>query len=327
MGFPHVRMRRLRANQALRDMFRETPLDKGDLIAPLFVVEGKSIKKPISSLPGQFQFSIDKLIGEVKELKALGIPAIMLFGIPKKKDELGTGAYAAGGIIQRAVSAIKKNVKGILVITDVCLCEYTSHGHCGVVKRRAEEFEVDNDASLVLLARTAVSQAKAGADMVAPSDMMDGRVKAIREALDKNNFKNIPIISYAVKHASSLYSPFRQAAESAPAFGDRRSYQLDPGNFSEAMREVQSDIEEGADVIMIKPALTNLDVIAKVKERFNVPVAAYNVSGEYAIVKAGAKAGFIDEEKVANEILLSIKRSGADVIVTYFAKQFAAKKR
>ncbi len=319
MFFPIYRPRRLRRNENLRRMVRETHLRIDDLIFPMFIRPGKGIKEPISSMPGNYRFSIDELVKEVKEVHQLGIPAIILFGIPEKKDEVGSEAYAKDGIIQRAIRAIKDAVPEMIVITDVCLCEYTSHGHCGVIKNG----EVDNDTTLKLLAKEAVSHAEAGADMVAPSDMMDGRVKAIREALDGAGFSHIPIMSYAVKYASAFYGPFREAAESAPQFGDRRSYQMDPPNAREAIREAQLDVAEGADIIMVKPALPYLDIIYRVKEAVNRPIAAYNVSGEYAMLKAAIANGWLDEQRVILEALISIKRAGADLILTYFAKDVA----
>ncbi|MDL1955576.1 MAG: porphobilinogen synthase [Candidatus Desulfofervidus auxilii] len=319
MYFPRYRPRRLRRNENLRRMIRETHLSIDDLIFPLFVLPGKGIKEPISSMPGNYRFSIDELIKEVKEVYDLGIPAIILFGIPEKKDEFGSEAYAKDGIIQRAIKAIKDKVPDIIVITDVCLCEYTSHGHCGIIKNG----EVDNDATLELLAKTAVSHAEAGADIVAPSDMMDGRVKAIREALDNTGFKNIPIMSYAVKYASAFYGPFREAAESAPKFGDRRSYQMDPPNAREAIREAELDVAEGADIIMVKPALPYLDIIYRIRQKINRPIAAYNVSGEFSMLKAAILNGWLDEKRVILEALIGIKRAGADLILTYFAKDVA----
>ena len=316
MKFPEYRPRRLRKNEVFRRMTRETHLKPDDFILPLFVCPGKSVRKAILSMPGHFQLSIDQLIEEVKEAKSLGIPGVILFGIPEKKDEMGSQGYAEDGIVQRAIRLIKEKVDGILVITDVCLCEYTSHGHCGVVK----DGDVVNDATVELLARQALSHAKAGADMVAPSDMMDGRVGAIRKALDGNGFQDTPIMAYAAKYASSFYGPFREAAESPPQFGDRKSYQMDPANGDEALREVRLDLEEGADMVMVKPALPYLDIIYRVKQTFNVPVAAYNVSGEFALVKAAAQQGWVDGELVMMETLTSIKRAGADVILTYFAK-------
>src|SRR5512136_1560832 len=321
MGFPQNRLRRLRKNEIFRKITRETHLRPEDFILPLFVRPGKGVKQPISSMPGHAQFSIDLLIKEVEEAKSLGIPGVILFGIPEKKDEMGTEAYAEDGIIQRAVKAIKEKVEGIIIITDVCLCEYTSHGHCGVVK----EGRILNDETLDLLTRQALSHVRAGADMVAPSDMMDGRVGAIRKKLDENRFDDIPIMAYSAKYASSFYGPFRVAAESKPLFGDRRSYQMDPANGDEALREVQLDLEEGADLVMVKPALPYLDIIYRVKQMFNIPVAAYNVSGEFAIVKAGSQLGWVDGEQVMMESLTSIKRAGADLILTYFAKEAAKK--
>jgi porphobilinogen synthase len=300
-------------------MIRETHLRPDDFILPLFVRPGKGAKQPISSMPGHAQLSIDLLIKEVKEAKSLGILGVILFGIPEKKDELGSEAYAEDGIIQKALKAIKESVDGILVITDVCLCEYTSHGHCGVVK----EEKILNDETLDLLARQALSHVRAGADMVAPSDMMDGRVGAIRKRLDENGFDDVPIMAYAAKYASSFYGPFRVAAESKPQFGDRRSYQMDPANGDEALREVRLDLEEGADIVMVKPALPYLDIIYRVKQTFNIPVAAYNVSGEFALIKAASQLGWIDGEQVMMESLTAIKRAGADLILTYFAKEAA----
>ncbi len=321
MRYPEYRPRRLRKNGLFREMIRETHLRPDDLILPLFVRPGKGVKKPISSMPGHFQLSIDLLVKEVKEARGLGILGVILFGIPEKKDELGSEAYSKDGIIQRAVSQIKEKVDGILVITDVCLCEYTSHGHCGVVK----DGRVLNDETLDLLARQAFSHAEAGADIVAPSDMMDGRVGAIRKILDENQFEETPILSYAAKYASGFYGPFRVAAESKPLFGDRKSYQMDPANGDEALREVQLDIEEGADMVMVKPALPYLDIIYRVKQTFNIPVAAYNVSGEFAMVKAASKLGWVDGDQVMMESLIAIKRAGADLILTYFAKEAARK--
>ncbi|AMM40111.1 delta-aminolevulinic acid dehydratase [Candidatus Desulfofervidus auxilii] len=319
MHFPQYRPRRLRRNENLRRMVRETFLRIDDLIYPLFVQPGKGIKEPISSMPDNYRFSIDELVKEIKDIYKLGIPAIILFGIPEKKDELGTEAYAKDGIIQRAIKAIKDSVPEIIVITDVCLCEYTSHGHCGVIKNG----QIDNDATLELLAKEAVSHAEAGADMVAPSDMMDGRVKAIREALDRSGFSHIPIMSYAVKYASAFYGPFREAAESAPQFGDRRSYQMDPPNAREALREAELDVGEGADIIMVKPALPYLDIIYRVRQAINRPIAAYNVSGEFSMLKAAIANGWLEEKRVVLEALTSIKRAGADLILTYFAKEIA----
>jgi porphobilinogen synthase len=302
-------------------MIRETHLRPDDFLLPLFVCPGKGVKRPISSMPGQFQLSIDLLIEEVKEAQALGILGVILFGIPEKKDEVASEAYAEEGIVQRAVREIKKKVENILVVTDVCLCEYTSHGHCGLVK----EGRILNDETLPLLARQALSHAKAGADIVAPSDMMDGRVGAIRKALDENGLEDVPIMAYAAKYASSFYGPFREAAESKPQFGDRKSYQMDPANGDEALREVALDLEEGADIVMVKPALPYLDILYRVKQAFNRPVAAYNVSGEFAMVKAASQLGWIDGEAVMMELLTAIKRAGADIILTYFAKEAAKK--
>lgn len=314
--FPIYRPRRLRGNENLRRLVRETALSVNDLIYPMFVVHGRGTATEISAMPGCYQYSIDNLIKAAKELAALGIPGTILFGIPASKDPFGLEAYAEDGIIQQAVHAIKDAVPDLLVMTDVCLCEYTDHGHCGVV----EAGEVQNDPTLELLVKESLSHARAGADVIAPSDMMDGRVGAIRTALDENGYENIPIMAYAAKYASAFYGPFREAAESTPQFGDRRSYQMDPANAEEALREVSLDIEEGADVLMVKPALSYLDIIHRVKTEFQVPVAAYNVSGEYAMVKAAAQNGWIDEERVALELLTSIKRAGADMILTYFAK-------
>jgi porphobilinogen synthase len=313
------RFRRLRYNPIVRDMVRETDLTKKDLIYPLFVVPGKNIKNPVKSMPGIFQLSINKLVEECKELRDLGIPAVILFGIPEHKDEKGSEAYAPDGIIQRAIRAIKKEVNHLLIITDICLCEYTSHGHCGLLN----DEEILNDETIALLAKEAVSHAEAGADMVAPSDMMDGRVFAIRKALDYKGFTKIPIMSYAAKYSSGYYGPFRDAAESTAAFGDRRSHQMDIGNIDEAIREVEADIEEGADIVMVKPAGPYLDVIREVKQRFGMPTAAYQVSGEFAMIKAAGQNDWIDEERVMIESLVSIKRAGADMILTYFAKDVA----
>jgi porphobilinogen synthase len=300
-------------------MIRETKLSVDDLVYPMFVVHGKQVKQEIPSMPGNYHMSVDVLVKEAKEVAALGIPAILLFGIPRKKDEVGSEAYADKGIVQRAVRAIKGEVQNLAVITDVCLCEFTDHGHCGVIT----DGRIDNDATLPLLAQMALSHAEAGADMVAPSDMMDGRVEAIRDKLDRDGFSHIPIMSYAAKYASSFYGPFRRAALSTPKFGDRRSHQMDPANSIEAVREVGMDVDEGADVVMVKPALAYLDIIYRIKQEFDLPVAAYNVSGEYSMIKAADKAGWIDGEKVMLEVLLSIKRAGADIILTYFAKDVA----
>jgi porphobilinogen synthase len=317
--FPYQRPRRLRKNETVRRMVRETSLSPSDFIYPLFVTYGKNVRKAIKSMPGCFQESVELVVKHAKQVSSLGIPAVILFGIPERKDEIGSGAYDPRGEVQRAITAIKNKVPGLYVITDVCMCEYTSHGHCGVI----EGGDVKNDATLELLAREAVSHAKAGADMVAPSDMMDGRVAVIREALDEEGFSETPIMSYAVKYASAFYGPFREAAESTPQFGDRRSYQMDPANRREAMKEAALDVEEGADIVMVKPAMTYLDIISDVRENCDLPVAAYNVSGEYSVIKAGAKLGWIDEERAMMEVLTSIKRAGADLILTYFAKEAA----
>jgi len=319
MYFPEYRPRRMRRTANLRRMIRETALSVDDLIYPLFVVPGSGIKAPIASMPGQYHFSVDRLVEEVARAGDLGIPAVILFGLPETKDEVGSSAYNAEGIVQRALRAVKSQVKDVVLITDVCLCEYTSHGHCGVL----DGTEVDNDATLPLLARQALSHVQAGADMVAPSDMMDGRVNAIRLLLDSEGYEHIPIMSYAAKFASSFYGPFREAADSAPAFGDRRGYQMDPANSREALREVALDIEEGADIVMVKPAMAFMDIIAQVREHYNTPLAAYNVSGEYAMVKAAAEKGWINEKQMVLEILTGIKRAGADMILTYFAPEAA----
>ena len=317
--FPISRPRRLRADENLRRLTRETAISTDDLIYPMFVVHGHDVAIEISSMPGCYQYSVDRLVTAAKELVTLGIPGTILFGIPDFKDALGSEAYADDGIIQQAIRALKDAVPELLVITDVCLCEYTDHGHCGVIQDR----DVLNDRTLELLAKESLSHARAGADVIAPSDMMDGRVGTIRAALDENGYESIPILAYSAKYASAFYGPFREAAESAPQFGDRRSYQMDPPNAEEALREVALDIEEGADIVMVKPALSYLDVICRVKDRFKMPVAAYNVSGEYAMIKAAAQQGWIDEKRVALEVLTSIKRAGADMILTYFAKSVA----
>ena len=319
-GFPQIRMRRLRRTEPLRALIRETSVDVGDLVYPLFVVEGDGQKQEIASMPGISRFSVDLLAKEAEEVAKLGIPAVILFGIPQHKDEVGSSAYHPEGVIQQGIRSIKKAVPELLIATDVCLCEYTSHGHCGVV---VEDY-VENDQTLELLSRTALSHAEAGADIVAPSDMMDGRVKAIREALDGSGFNHVPILSYAAKYASAFYGPFRDAAESTPQFGNRRSYQMDPPNWREALREVEQDIAEGADMVMVKPALAYLDVIRNVRDATNCPLAAYNVSGEYAMVKAAAQQGWVDEREVTLEILTAIKRAGADLIITYHAKEAAS---
>ena len=319
-GFPQLRLRRLRRTQALRIMFRETRVDVKDLICPLFVVEGSNLKQEVASMPGVFRYSPDLLPGEVEEIAGLGIPAVLLFGIPEHKDEVGSGAYDPEGVVQQAIRTIKSAVPELVVLTDVCLCEYTDHGHCGVIT----DGYVDNDRTLELLAQTAVSHAGAGADMVCPSDMMDGRVGAIRQALDKDGFQHIPILSYAAKYASAFYGPFREAAGSVPQFGDRRSYQMDPPNWREALREVEQDIAEGADMVMVKPALAYLDIVQRMRQAVSCPIAAYNVSGEYAMVKAAAQQGWIDEREIVTEILTAIKRAGADLIITYHAKEAAS---
>ena len=314
--FPIYRPRRLRANENLRRLVRETQLSVDDLIYPMFVVHGIDVASEIPSMPGCYQYSVDRLVREVKELAALRIPGVLLFGIPESKDSIGSEAYADDGIIQRAVRAVKDAVPELLVMTDVCLCEYTDHGHCGVI----HEGTVLNDPTLDLLVKESLSHVRAGVDVIAPSDMMDGRVGAIRQALDENGYDQIPIMAYSAKYASAFYGPFREAAESAPQFGDRRAYQMDPPNVEEALREVALDIEEGADILMVKPALAYLDVLSQVKAHFQVPVAAYNVSGEYSMIKAAGQNGWIDENRVALELLTSIKRAGADIILTYFAK-------
>jgi porphobilinogen synthase len=319
MYFPDYRPRRLRKNEDFRRLLRETALSVNDLVYPLFVLEGKGVKKPISSMPGNFQLSIDNLVREVEKTKELDIPAVLLFGIPDKKDEVASGAFARDGIVQRAVRRIKEKVPDILVITDVCLCEYTNHGHCGMI----EKGDVDNDSTLEVLAETALSHAKAGADMVAPSAMMDGQIGAIRETLDEAGYETLPVMAYAAKYASCFYGPFREAAESTPQYGDRKSYQMDPANSDEAIREMNLDVEEGADILMVKPALPYLDIIRRAKEEFDLPVAAYNVSGEFCMIKAAANLGWLDGEKAMMESLISIKRAGADIIITYFAQEVA----
>jgi porphobilinogen synthase len=343
MAFPVHRMRRLRASTGLRDLVRETRLSPANLVYPLFVCPGKGVRKEIRSMPGVFNLSVDETVREAEAARSLGIPAIILFGLPESKDEQASGAWIDDGIVQQATRAIKRQVKDLLVIGDVCLCEYMSHGHCGVVRRttttdsksagkksgaaaavaKDAEYEIVNDASLEILAKTSVSLAKAGIDIIAPSDMMDGRVAAIRSSLDGAGYENTPILSYAAKFASAFYGPFREAADSAPAFGDRRTYQMDGANLREAMREIESDLEEGADMIMVKPAMPYLDVISAARERFNAPLAAYQVSGEYAMIQAAAKNGWVDGERVMMESLTSIKRAGADMILTYFAKDAA----
>ena len=319
MSFPIHRPRRLRRNENLRRMTRETHLRVDDLIMPLFIVPGTGVENPIGAMPGIAQLSVDRAVEECQQIRDLGIPGVILFGIPDEKDAVGSDAYNDNGIIQRALRALKEEVPGLTLITDVCLCEYTDHGHCGLIKGN----DVENDATLELLVKESLSHVRAGADMVAPSDMMDGRVGAIRQALDREGFPHIPIMAYAAKFASGFYGPFREAAESTPQFGDRRSYQMDPANGDEALREVALDIEEGADIVMVKPALPYLDIIRRVKEKFGYPLAAYNVSGEYAMLKAAALNGWLDEERVMLEALTSIRRAGADLILTYFAKDAA----
>lgn len=319
MAFPITRLRRLRKNENLRRMVRETRLSVDNLIYPLFVTYGKGVKDEISSMPGNYRFSVDRITKEVKEVQNLGIPAVILFGIPEHKDEVGSEAYNKCGVVQEAVRAIKSATPDIIVITDVCIDEYTSHGHCGLVKGD----EILNDPTLELLSKMALTHVEAGADIVAPSDMMDGRVGAIRKTLDAHKFQDIPIMAYSAKYASAFYGPFREAADSTPKFGDRKSYQMDPPNSNEAIREICLDIEEGADIIMVKPALPYLDIIYRVKNEFNLPVAAYNVSGEFSLIKAAGLKGWVDEERVMMEALISIKRAGADMILTYFAKEAA----
>lgn len=336
MAFPVTRLRRLRRTETLRDVVRETRLTPESFIYPLFICPGTGIRKEVRSMPGVFNLSIDEAVKEVRDARAVGVLSVILFGLPEKKDELATGAWAEDGIVQRAARAIKSEVRDVVVMGDVCLCEYMSHGHCGVVKAERQslgaaaaappataEFEIVNDASLELLARTSVSLARAGVDVIAPSDMMDGRVGAIRAALDQNGFDNTPILSYAAKFSSGYYGPFREAADSAPQFGDRRSYQMDPANIREAMREIELDIEEGADMIMVKPAMPYLDVIAAARDRFDLPLAAYQVSGEYAMIEAAARNQWIDRERVIMESLLCIRRAGASMILTYYAKEAA----
>jgi porphobilinogen synthase len=320
MQFPEYRPRRLRANDSIRAMVRENALSPSDLIYPLFIKPGAGLRDEVTSMPGVYQITLDQLAGEIDELKSLGILSVILFGLPESKDDAGSGAYAEDGIVQEAIRAIKAHDPNFYVITDVCMCEYTSHGHCGALD---EDGCVINDVTLELLAQTAVSHAEAGADMVAPSDMMDGRVAAIRSALDAEGFTAIPIMAYAAKYASAYYGPFRDAADSAPSFGDRRAYQMDAANSDEAMREIALDIAEGADIVMVKPALAYMDIIRRAKDEFGYPTAAYNVSGEYALVKAGAEKGWVDEERVVMETLVGFKRAGADLILTYHAKDAA----
>jgi porphobilinogen synthase len=319
MSFPTHRGRRLRRNEALRGLVRETRLSTAGLIYPMFVCSGQKVRQEVSSMPGVFQQSADQIVEECREVESLGIPGIILFGLPEKKDARGMSSIAADGVVQRAIEAIRKAKLKLLVITDVCLCEYTDHGHCGVI----EDGEVANDATLDILAKQAVSHARAGADIVAPSDMMDGRVGVIREALDEHKFENISILAYAAKYSSAFYGPFREAAQSTPQFGDRRGYQMDPANAREALREVEMDLDEGADMVMVKPALPYLDIIRRVRDEFDVPVAAYNVSGEYSMVKAAVQKGWLDEQRVVTEILTGIQRAGAEIILTYHAKDAA----
>ena len=336
MAFPATRMRRLRSTEALRSLVRETRLTPGSLVYPIFICPGSGVRKEVGSMPGVCNLSVDEAVKEARRTHALGVPAVILFGLPEKKDEVATGAWSDDGIVQRATRAIKSEVRDLLIIGDVCLCEYTSHGHCGVVQAGpqslgaaaaapplTDDYEIVNDASLELLAHTAVSQARAGVDIIAPSDMMDGRVGAIRKALDQAGYLNTPILSYAAKFASGFYGPFREAADSAPQFGDRRSYQMDPANVREAMREIELDIAEGADMVMVKPAMPYLDVIAAARQRFDLPLAAYQVSGEYAMIEAAARNQWIDRERVIMESLLCIRRAGADIILTYYAQEAA----
>jgi porphobilinogen synthase len=319
MVFPEYRPRRMRQNENFRAMIRETRLAPEQLVYPLFVMPGKGKKEEVSSMPGVFRLSVDQLKQEAKDCLALGVRSVILFGLPEKKDAVGSGAHAKNGIVQQAIKELKNTAPEMTVITDVCLCEYTDHGHCGCLVGK----EVDNDATLELLAKTALSHAQAGADMVAPSDMMDGRVSEIRSTLDENDFHNVPIMAYSVKYASAFYGPFRDAADCAPQFGDRRSYQMDPANSREALREATLDVDEGADILMVKPAVAYLDIISRLRDEFDLPIAAYHVSGEYAMIKAAAAKGWIDEQRVMAETLLSIRRAGADIILTYFAKDMA----
>ncbi|UWZ86188.1 porphobilinogen synthase [Occallatibacter riparius] len=325
MSFPDVRMRRLRRNESLRALVRETALEPGDLIYPLFICPGEGVRNPVSSMPGVFNLSIDEAVREAEEAASLGIGGLLLFGLPESKDEEATGAWSDDGIVQQALQALKQSSasKKLVLMADACLCEYTSHGHCGVIKQTGEEWDVENDPSLALLAKTAVSQARAGADVVAPSDMMDGRVAAIRKGLDGAGFSNTPILSYASKFASAFYGPFREAADSAPQFGDRRSYQMDGANAREAMREIELDLAEGADMILMKPAMPYLDIVRAARDRFDVPMGAYQVSGEYSMLHAAFQRGWLDQNRTMLESLLGIRRAGADFIVTYFAKDAA----
>jgi len=319
MSFPKIRMRRLRSSDSMRRLVRKTTLSVDDLVYPLFVREGKGLKQPIKTMTDCFHFSPDTIAAEAVEVASLRIPAVLLFGLPGKKDDIGSQAWAEDGVVQRSIREIKKAAPELLVITDVCLCAYTSHGHCGVIK----DGKIDNDPTCELLAKMALSHAQAGADIVAPSDMMDGRVRYIREALEENDFENVAIMSYAAKHASAFYGPFRDAAESAPAFGDRRTYQMDPASADQAMAEIALDIEEGADIVMVKPALAYLDIIYRARQRFDCPIAAYNVSGEYMMVKSSAAAELLDGKATMLEVLTAIKRAGADIVITYFAKEAA----
>ncbi len=319
MGFPKKRMRRLRSSPSMRRLVRQTSVSVDDLVYPLFVRDGEGIKEPIKSMTGCYHFSPDTIAAEAAEVASLGIPAVLLFGLPGMKDEIGSEAWVEQGVVQRAIRQIKKASPELLVITDVCLCEFTSHGHCGVIK----DGKVENDSTCELLAKIALSHAQAGADIVAPSDMMDGRVRYIREALEENGFENVAIMSYAAKYASAFYGPFRDAAESAPAFGDRRTYQMDPPNADEAMAEIALDIEEGADIVMVKPALAYLDIICRARQRFDCPIAAYNVSGEYMMVNVAGAQGLVDREAIMMEVLTAIKRAGADIVITYFAKELS----
>ncbi|MCW5206938.1 porphobilinogen synthase [Desulfobulbus sp. F5] len=319
MVFPEYRPRRMRQNENFRAMIRETRLAPEQLVYPLFVMPGKGKKEEVPSMPGVFRLSVDQLKQEAKDCLEVGVRSVILFGLPEKKDAVGSGAHAKNGIVQQAIKELKNTAPDIMVITDVCLCEYTDHGHCGCLAGK----EVDNDATLELLAKTALSHAQAGTDMVAPSDMMDGRVSEIRSTLDENDFHTVPIMSYAVKYASAFYGPFRDAADCAPQFGDRRSYQMDPANSREALREATLDVDEGADILMVKPAVAYLDIISRLRDEFDLPIAAYHVSGEYAMIKAAAARGWIDEQRVMAETLLSIRRAGADIILTYFAKDMA----
>jgi porphobilinogen synthase len=323
MGFPKNRMRRLRSSDSMRRLIRQTRLSVDDFVYPLFVREGRGLKEPIKSMTDCFHFSVDTIAKEAREITSLGIPAVLLFGLPGKKDAVGSQAWAEDGVVQRAIKEIKNASPELLLITDICLCEYTDHGHCGVIKNGT----VDNDATCELLAKVALSHAQAGADVVAPSDMMDGRIKYIREALEENSFENVAIMSYAAKYASAFYGPFRDAAESAPAFGDRKTYQMDPANSNQAMAEIALDIEEGADIVMVKPALAYLDVIYRARQRFDCPIAAYNVSGEYMMLNSATEKGLLDKQAAMLEMLTAIKRAGADIIITYFAKEAAEKIR